>query len=317
MEPKDQVRRTSVTQRRKEINEDLMIDEDQLYAGPQGQLRQWFDEGCIDDADYMIVGADTFDNTLFPVYTNAGVENTAQAVARLEAGGNKVMEVYDLHADREPQIQARRAWNNEQTRGIQDTAAPDHQQGPATTGPSSQAGLSSFVGGQAKSLPSVPAPGRLGSRFNPRVVSREEQAERRSVRGTPLKTVTRKSLDIGGPALIQGVPPEIMSPATQGQDQDEHGVTEAAAKGFVGGAAAGVQGQALDAADKGFEAALDGPLAGVAGPVTDALNATAEKAPAGSGRPKVVMNPAHVASLAAFDARSDEGHTGSGHDYGR
>lgn len=200
-------------------------------------------------------------------------------------------------------------------------AANEQDKDQNTRGASSQAGLNSFRGGQAKSLPSVPAAGKPGSRFNPRVVSREEQAERRSVRGTPLKAVTRKSLDIGAPALIQGVPPEILNPARRGQDggpqTEGPGVTEAAAKGFGGGVAAGVQGQALDAAGRGFEAALDGPLPGVAGPVADALDAAQEKAPAGTGRPKVVMNPAHIASLAALDAHSEAGLSGSGRDHGR
>lgn len=45
---------------------------------------------------------------------------------------------------------------------------------------SSQAGLAAYNGGAIKSFASVPSPGEPGSRFNPRVVSREEQAARRS-----------------------------------------------------------------------------------------------------------------------------------------
>lgn len=64
---------------------------------------------------------------------------------------------------------------------------------PNKDGISSQAGLSSLSGGQARSLPSVPRPGEPGSRFNPVVVSREEQAARRE------KAAGKKSLGIGLP----------------------------------------------------------------------------------------------------------------------
>lgn len=42
---------------------------------------------------------------------------------------------------------------------------------------SSQAGLSAYSGGEARSLPSVPKPGEPGSRFNPRVRERAEQEQ--------------------------------------------------------------------------------------------------------------------------------------------
>ncbi|GAB5079676.1 hypothetical protein [Arthrobacter sp. AD-310] len=161
--------------------------------------------------------------------------------------------------------------------------ANEQNNGQKKRGFSSQAGLGSFIG----------------------------------ARRAPARIVPRKSLDVGVPAPIQSVPPEILNPGGQDQHGDGPGVTEVAAKGFGRGVAAGVQGQALDQAGRGFEAVLDGPLPGVAGPVVDALDIVQKKTPAVPGRPKVVMNPAHVASLAALDARSEEGLSGSGRDYGR
>lgn len=43
---------------------------------------------------------------------------------------------------------------------------------------SSQAGLGAFAGGEAKSYPSVPAPGQPGSRFKPKTREREAQPQR-------------------------------------------------------------------------------------------------------------------------------------------
>lgn len=117
-------------------------------------------------------------------------------------------------------------------------------QDEAPKGISSQSGLNAYVGGQRKTLPSVPAPGQPGSRFNPVVVSREEQAARRNGQATPVKPAAKKSLDIGmPPGMISGVPPEIMNAAgpDQGRGVEEPGVAEAATQGFAGGFVAGAQ----------------------------------------------------------------------------
>lgn len=74
-------------------------------------------------------------------------------------------------------------------------------------GVSSQAGLSSHAGGQARSLPSVPAPGQPGSRFKPVVVSREEQAARRA----------RSAVAKGGPVVGKGGPAQASQPLTADQ----------------------------------------------------------------------------------------------------
>lgn len=161
-------------------------------------------------------------------------------------------------------------------------------------GVSSQAGLSAFAGGRAKSLPSVPAPGQPGSRFNPRVVSREEQVARRSASnaepGVRTKGAGKKSLDIGAPSgLIQGIPLEIMNPG--GAVEPEQSVAGAATQGFIGGALAGVQ------ANAGGKQAEN--------PESEAKTAEAPEAPAATS--KVVMNPKHVASLEALDSQQADG----------
>lgn len=173
-----------------------------------------------------------------------------------------------------------------------------------TRGVSSQAGLSSFAGGRAKSLPSVPAQGHPGSRFNPRVVSREEQAARRTAsKATPgvrTKSAGKKSLGLGAPSgLIQGVPLEIMNPGSA--VEPEQSVAGAAAQGFVGGALAGVQ------ANTGVKQ--------VEHPEADAKTAKAPEAPAATS--KVVMNPKHVASLEALDSQQADGLEDEGVRFGR
>lgn len=239
-----------IAQERRRINDDLMVDESQLYAGPKGQLRQWFDEGYGQKADFLLIARDTFDNTLYSQYASSEAESTSDVAQLLQAEGNTVMEIYDLGAPRESQSKAHRAWNNEQTREKSAKAAQERSKEQNTSGTSarrdisSQAGLNSYVGGQAKTLPTVPEPGEPGSRFNPVVVSREEQAARRSAQGTPVKAAAKKSLDIGmPPGLIQGVPPEILNAAGREQRQgvEEPGVAEAAARGFAGGFVAGTQ----------------------------------------------------------------------------
>lgn len=201
---------------------------------------------------------------------------------------------------------------------------------------SSQAGLSSHAGGQAKSLPSVPAPGQPGSRFNPRDVTREEQAARRDpakgVVSAPEK-VAKKSLNIGAQrGLIEGIPSDVLKTGTG--DKSEQGVMGAAVDGFVSGAVTGVK-MNMRARAKEESSAAPGEPAGQstteaspsAGPVRNASGQTrqevsspaaVEDALPGTTQPfaldvidavqgkspkTVVMDPGHAAALKAMDAK--------------
>lgn len=94
---------------------------------------------------------------------------------------------------------------------------------PIQPQPSFQAGLAAYSGGAARSLPSVPAPGEPGSRFNPVVRERPAQPER------PLDEANR----------VQSFEEWQASQAAVSEASKSHegeGVVVAAANGFVNGA---------------------------------------------------------------------------------
>lgn len=104
-------------QKRQAMNEELMIDESQLYSGEKGQLRQWFDEGKIEEHDFMIIVRDGYDAELRPEYIDSfNQETTSEVLDHIRGKGDKAMEVYDLSFDREVQLAEPRAWNHELTR---------------------------------------------------------------------------------------------------------------------------------------------------------------------------------------------------------
>ena len=150
---------------------------------------------------------------------------------------------------------------------------------------SSQAGLSSFVDGRAKSLPSVPAPGQPGSRFNPVVVTREEQAARRAAadvkKEAPANVVPAKSL------LIK--PPPGVGPKSSSEQQIAEAEELSVAGAAVGGFAEGVAQGAVEALDPEVS----------------------------THRKKVVMRPEHLAGLAALSDHQNEGLENGGNDYSR
>lgn len=172
----------------------------------------------------------------------------------------------------------------------------------------SQADINALRGGQAKSLPSVPAPGRPGSRFNPVVVSREERAARQ---GAEQSSAGQAPTGTGGKSLgnglrrgvIQSVPQQIMNARVNTADT-EAGVVSAATQGFVGGVVAGAQAQGLPPVGPGaskVDDALPGLDQPIAASVIDALQGNSP-----AGGKKVVMRPEHLAGLAEIDRHQDE-----------
>lgn len=76
-------------------------------------LRRWFDEGVEQKADYMIIVTDTFELSDSPVYVTNGGERSVHELAQSYENDEKmtrVMEVYDLHADRDMQVAQHRTW---------------------------------------------------------------------------------------------------------------------------------------------------------------------------------------------------------------
>ena len=79
-----------------------------MSAATKADLSGWFDHGVRDGAKWMVVVCDTFDHEDYPCYFL-----TAQEVqAKLARPGEmqRIMEVYDLTADKEEQMKERRCW---------------------------------------------------------------------------------------------------------------------------------------------------------------------------------------------------------------
>lgn len=277
-----------------------MVDEDQLYVGPKGQIRQWFDEGVIREADFMVIGRDGFDNSLHPVYHPSDGASTTATVTKLSSNGDKAMEIYDLHEAREPQVNAHRSWNNEQVRENQLMTSKSRDK-KTLPGISSQAGVGTHVGGVAKYQPGAPPAGEPGSWNNPVPVSREKQAVRRS-----------EGLPIQGAALGINRPDGALNAET--------GVAAASIKGFAKGFADGARAQGPPAPERTAPDAPDTSVPGASQPlIVDAVDAVPDNLPASAGEPgtKVVINPDHRARLEALDGQDSGDLQGGGDRYGR
>lgn len=68
------------------------------------ERRVWFDAGVAKGATHMIVVSDTFDWTDFPIYVMPGEDVRKVEKRKSEEGMNKIMEVFDLRIERDPQF---------------------------------------------------------------------------------------------------------------------------------------------------------------------------------------------------------------------
>jgi len=77
-------------------------------AATRQDLEQWFYEGVKYDQKYMVVVCDTFDYEDYPCY----FETKTMAAEKVANPGDmqRVMEVYDLNADKDLQMKMHRAW---------------------------------------------------------------------------------------------------------------------------------------------------------------------------------------------------------------
>lgn len=83
-----------------------------MDVATRADLRRWFDDGVAQGKARMIVWVDQFDYGDYPEYTDK-TGNMLRAYIGDNDGKNmqKMMEVYDLTADPEPQLAADRVWN--------------------------------------------------------------------------------------------------------------------------------------------------------------------------------------------------------------
>lgn len=76
----------------------------------RNDISQWFDQGLQDKALFMIVATDTFDCSDYPCYCMTAEKALSEYKRINEADMSKVMEVYDLSADKAGQMAETRAW---------------------------------------------------------------------------------------------------------------------------------------------------------------------------------------------------------------
>ena len=84
-----------------------------MIAAGKEEIRQWFSEGVAKGARYMLIVYDQMDfsdNSDSPFYAES--EDSARSILREFNRDSmcKVMEIYDLSADREAQLAEKRAW---------------------------------------------------------------------------------------------------------------------------------------------------------------------------------------------------------------
>ena len=72
-------------------------------------LQTWFDIGAEDGKAYMLVFCDTYDHSDYPVY--ADTKEEAEARSENLNSMERLMEVYDLNADKASQFQGNRRVN--------------------------------------------------------------------------------------------------------------------------------------------------------------------------------------------------------------
>lgn len=80
-------------------------------ATTQAEIREWCLRGITEDATHMIVVTDTFDWEDYPVYVSK-TQNVKEIEEKYDGSNmQKVMEVYNLQIDLEPQLNEIRSFN--------------------------------------------------------------------------------------------------------------------------------------------------------------------------------------------------------------
>ena len=72
------------------------------------EISSWFDRGVIDNQKYMIIVCDTFDHDDYPCFFET--LESAKTKAKNPGEMQRVMEIYDLTADKQKQIKMHRCF---------------------------------------------------------------------------------------------------------------------------------------------------------------------------------------------------------------
>jgi hypothetical protein len=73
------------------------------------KINMWFDEGVQLKRDYMIVVCDTFDYENYPIFVDT--KDFDQVYAEYSKNMQRIMEVYNLHMNKETQLLETRTWH--------------------------------------------------------------------------------------------------------------------------------------------------------------------------------------------------------------
>lgn len=76
-------------------------------AASRQDIERWFENGVALGAGYMLVICDTFDHSDYPVY--CATEDDARTRMKTPGEMQRLMECYDLSADKTEQMNQRRA----------------------------------------------------------------------------------------------------------------------------------------------------------------------------------------------------------------
>ena len=79
-----------------------------MNAATVSTISRWFDDGVLLNRRYMIVWCDDFDYEDYPAYYPD--DESAQNALDNPSSMQRAMECYDLMADKQDQLNLRRAW---------------------------------------------------------------------------------------------------------------------------------------------------------------------------------------------------------------
>ncbi len=88
-----------------------------MSAATRQEISTWFDRGVERGATHMIIVCDTYDHDDYPVFAFGDAEALANHEQHNGKNMQRVMEVYDLRADKDEQMQEHRAMRLPAARG--------------------------------------------------------------------------------------------------------------------------------------------------------------------------------------------------------
>lgn len=77
----------------------------------QNEIREWLQSALVEGATHVIVACDTFDHSDYPINIMVGEDPQKRVREVLAQPMTRIMEVYNLRMDIEPQLREQRAYN--------------------------------------------------------------------------------------------------------------------------------------------------------------------------------------------------------------